>query len=67
MEEALLALVVQEVAVEIAFQKGNLQFVILKMLKEESRHGYQIIKDLEERFKGFMRRALVQFIPYYKC
>ena len=24
------------------------------MLKEESRHGYQIIKDLEERFKGFM-------------
>ena len=53
MEEALLALVVQEVAVEIAFQKGNLQFVILKMLKEESRHGYQIIKDLEERFKGF--------------
>lgn len=23
------------------------------MLKEESRHGYQIIKDLEERFKGF--------------
>ena len=52
MEEALLALVVQEVAVEIAFQKG-LQFVILKMLKEESRHGYQIIKDLEERFKGF--------------
>ena len=49
------------------FSKGNLQFVILKMLKEESRHGYQIIKDLEERFKGFMRRALVQFIPYYKC
>lgn len=34
------------------FKKGNLQFVILKML-EESRHGYQIIKDLEERFKGF--------------
>ncbi|MDU6093071.1 MAG: PadR family transcriptional regulator, partial [Staphylococcus lugdunensis] len=29
------------------------QFVILKMLEEESRHGYQIIKDLEERFKGF--------------
>ncbi|SUM42898.1 transcriptional regulator, PadR family [Staphylococcus petrasii] len=35
------------------FKKGNLQFVILKMLEEESRHGYQIIKDLEERFKGF--------------
>ena len=35
------------------FKKGNLQFVILKMLEEESHHGYQIIKDLEERFKGF--------------
>lgn len=35
------------------FKKGNLQYVILQMLKEESRHGYQIIKDLEERFKGF--------------
>ena len=35
------------------FKKGNLQFIILQMLEEESRHGYQIIKDLEERFKGF--------------
>lgn len=35
------------------FKKGNLQFVILKMLKEESKHGYQIIKDLEAQFKGF--------------
>ena len=23
------------------------------MLKEEPKHGYQVIKDLEERFKGF--------------
>lgn len=35
------------------FKKGNLQYVILKMLEEEPRHGYQIIKDLEARFKGF--------------
>lgn len=35
------------------FKKGNLQFVILKMLQQESKHGYQIIKDLEEQFKGF--------------
>lgn len=35
------------------FKKGNLQFIIFQMLEEESRHGYQIIKDLEERFKGF--------------
>ena len=37
------------------------------MLEEESRHGYQIIKDLEERFKDSIHRVLVQFIPYYKC
>ncbi len=35
------------------FKKGNLQFAILKMLKDESKHGYQIIKDLEAQFKGF--------------
>lgn len=35
------------------FKKGNLQFVILKMLQQDSKHGYQIIKDLEEQFKGF--------------
>ncbi|MEB6339486.1 MULTISPECIES: PadR family transcriptional regulator [Mammaliicoccus] len=35
------------------FKKGNLQLIILKMLKEEPKHGYQVIKDLEERFKGF--------------
>ena len=32
------------------------------MLEEESRHGYQIIKDLEERFKGFYSPSPVQFI-----
>ncbi|MGV3041606.1 PadR family transcriptional regulator [Staphylococcus rostri] len=35
------------------FKKGNLQFVILQMIAQEPRHGYQIIKDLGERFKGF--------------
>lgn len=35
------------------FKKGNLQFTILKLLLEEPKHGYQIIKDLEAQFKGF--------------
>lgn len=35
------------------FKKGNLQFSILKLLEEAPKHGYQIIKDLEARFKGF--------------
>ncbi|AMY06116.1 PadR family transcriptional regulator [Staphylococcus condimenti] len=38
---------------ERMFKKGNLQFMILNSLKEEPKHGYQIIKDLEEQFKGF--------------
>lgn len=49
------------------FKKGNLQFVILKMLKEESRHGYQIIKDLEERFKGFYSPSPGSVYLSYKC
>jgi DNA-binding PadR family transcriptional regulator len=32
---------------------GDLQLLILKLLDEKSRHGYEIIKDLEERSKGF--------------
>lgn len=35
------------------FKKGNLQLNILKLLEEEPKHGYQVIKDLEARFKGF--------------
>ncbi|MCU5745434.1 PadR family transcriptional regulator [Staphylococcus sp. SQ8-PEA] len=35
------------------FKKGNLQYVILQMLGDEPKHGYQIIKELEEKFKGF--------------
>ncbi|GGI38801.1 PadR family transcriptional regulator [Mammaliicoccus stepanovicii] len=35
------------------FKKGNLQYIILKLLLDEPKHGYQIIKDLESQFKGF--------------
>ena len=44
---------VVEVEIDSSKEIYNLQFIILQMLEEESRHGYQIIKDLEERFKGF--------------
>lgn len=33
------------------------------MLEEESRHGYQIIKDLEERFKGFYSPSPCSIYP----
>ena len=34
------------------FEQGDLKFVILQLLDEKSRHGYDIIKALEERSSG---------------
>ena len=34
------------------FEQGDLKYVILKLLEEKPRHGYEIIKELEERFRG---------------
>jgi DNA-binding PadR family transcriptional regulator len=34
------------------FGQGDLKYVILQMLAEKPRHGYDIIKELEERFRG---------------
>ncbi len=34
------------------FEKGDLKYVILELLDEKPRHGYEIIKELEERFGG---------------
>lgn len=34
------------------FEQGDLRFVILRLLDEKPRHGYEIIKALEERFGG---------------
>lgn len=34
------------------FEQGDLKYVILRMLDEKPRHGYEIIKALEERMGG---------------
>src|SRR5688500_799851 len=34
------------------FEQGDLKYVILRMLEEKPRHGYEIIKELEDRFSG---------------
>jgi DNA-binding PadR family transcriptional regulator len=34
------------------FEQGDLKYVILQLLEEKPRHGYDIIKELEERFAG---------------
>ena len=32
------------------FEQGDLRYVVLRLLEEKPRHGYEIIKALEERF-----------------
>ncbi|HUZ72407.1 MAG TPA: PadR family transcriptional regulator [Stellaceae bacterium] len=34
------------------FDQGDLRFVILRLIAEKPRHGYEIIKDIEERLAG---------------
>lgn len=34
------------------FRRGDIKIVLLKLLQEQPRHGYELIKVLEERFKG---------------
>ncbi len=35
------------------FQKGDLKYVILDLIKDKPRHGYEIIRLMEERSHGF--------------
>src|SRR4030042_1692422 len=35
------------------FHRGNLKYVILDLIKDKPRHGYEIIRLLEERSHGF--------------
>lgn len=34
------------------FEAGDMKYVILKLLRDKPRHGYEIMKDLEERLHG---------------
>ena len=35
------------------FQKGDLKYVILDLIRDKPRHGYEIIRAMEERSHGF--------------
>ncbi len=35
------------------FEKGDLKYVILDLLAEKPSHGYEVIRALEEKFRGF--------------
>ncbi len=34
------------------FESGEMKFVILRLLREKPRHGYEVMKALEEKFRG---------------
>jgi DNA-binding PadR family transcriptional regulator len=38
-----------------SFQKGDLKYVILDLLQEKPRHGYDVIRELEELSYGFYK------------
>ena len=40
---------------ESPFQKGDLKYVILDLIKDKPCHGYEIIRRLEERSHGFYK------------
>jgi DNA-binding PadR family transcriptional regulator len=35
------------------FEKGDLKYVILDLIKDKPCHGYEIIREMEDRFHGF--------------
>jgi DNA-binding PadR family transcriptional regulator len=35
------------------FESGEVKFVILRLLKEKPRHGYEVFKAIEEKFGGY--------------
>ena len=35
------------------FEKGDLKYVVLDLLKDKPSHGYEVIRALGERFRGF--------------
>lgn len=43
----------RDVGSESPFGKGDLKYVILDLLKEKPRYGYEVIRALEERSHGF--------------
>ena len=34
------------------FESGDLKYVILKLLRDKPRHGYEVMKELEEQLRG---------------
>ncbi|MBN1693720.1 MAG: PadR family transcriptional regulator [Dehalococcoidales bacterium] len=38
-----------------SFQKGDLKYILLDLIKDKPRHGYDVIRELEDRSHGFYK------------
>ena len=45
------------------FEKGDLKYVILDLLKDKPSHGYEMIRALEDRFHGFYTPSAGSIYP----
>ena len=45
------------------FEKGALKYVVLDLLNDKPRHGYEIMKELENRFHGFYSPSAGSIYP----
>ena len=45
------------------FEKGDLKYVVLDLLKDKPSHGYEIIRAMEERFMGFYTPSAGSIYP----
>ena len=45
------------------FERGDLKYVILDLLTDKPRHGYEIIRELEDRFHGFYTPSAGKVYP----
>ena len=43
------------------FEAGDMKYVILKLLRDKPRHGYEVMKELEERMHGCYSRDPMRF------
>jgi DNA-binding PadR family transcriptional regulator len=40
---------------ESSFPKGDLKYVLLNLIKDKPRHGYELIREIEAQFYGFYK------------
>jgi DNA-binding PadR family transcriptional regulator len=45
------------------FEKGDLKYIILDLIKDKPSHGYEIIRALEDRFHGFYSPSAGSIYP----